>query len=65
MDETAEIHEYESGMTLRKGTLNVMWNGVWVAVGEAELLAAEGKIKKIVSFTPREFGSDEGPPTGL
>ena len=64
MDETTEVHEYESGTTLRKGMLNVMWNGAWVAVGEAEFLASNGEIKKVVSFTPREFGSDEGPPVG-
>lgn len=59
--EVAHEHEYESGRTLQKRTLNVMWNGRWVPVGEVEFLAEEGRIVKIVSYTPREFGSDEGP----
>lgn len=49
------------GRQTRKSNLHVMWGGVWVELGEAEFLVEDGRIVKVLSFTPKEFhheGSD-------
>jgi hypothetical protein len=43
------------GRNVHKGTLNVMWGGVWVPLGEAEFLVEDGRIVKVLSYTPTEF----------
>lgn len=48
----------ESGRTIHKGVLNVMWNGRWVPLGQAEFLEEDGRIVKVLSYTPREFRND-------
>ena len=46
---------------IRKGELNLMFDGYFIPVGEAEILITEdNRIEKIVSFTPREFPVPEG-----
>jgi hypothetical protein len=55
-DESTE----ESGRILHKGTLNVMWGGVWVPLGDAEFLTENGRIVKVVSYTPRAFNAEGG-----
>lgn len=49
----------EIGRHTHKGTLNVMWGGVWVPLGEAEFLTENGRVIKIISYTPREFRDGE------
>lgn len=45
---------------LKKGTLNLMWGGVWVPIGEAEFVTTEDdRIEKVVSFTPKEFREED------
>jgi hypothetical protein len=46
------------GREMRKGELNVMHDGRWVPLGEAEFLVEDGKIVKFISFTPTEITSD-------
>jgi hypothetical protein len=49
------------GRQIHKGKMNVMWNGAWVELGEAEFLVEDGRIVKVVSYTPATFqieGSD-------
>lgn len=47
------------GRNIHKGTLNVMWNGAWFPLGEAEFLVEEGRIVKVLSYTPKEFSNLE------
>ena len=48
----------EPGQSIHKGTLNVMWGGVWVPLGEAEFLTDENnRILKVISYTPRVPGA--------
>ena len=49
----------ELGRHIHKGTLNVMWGGVWVPLGDAEFLTENGRIVKVISYTPREFPPSE------
>jgi hypothetical protein len=49
----------ELGRHMHKGTLNVMWGGVWVPLGDAEFLTENGRIVKVISYTPREFTDAE------
>lgn len=49
----------ELGRYMHKGQLNVMWGGVWVPLGDAEFLVEDGKIVKVISYTPREFREGE------
>lgn len=49
-----------SSRTTHKGTLNVMWGGVWVPLGDAEFLVENGRIVKVLSYTPREFRQEGG-----
>lgn len=53
----------DSSRTIHKGKLNVMWNGAWLELGEAEFLAEKGRVVKVLSYTPREFRSDDSPST--
>lgn len=41
------------GREVHKGTLNLMWGGVWVPLGEAEFLVEQGKVVKVLSYTPK------------
>lgn len=36
----------------------VLMNGRFVDIGEAQLLIEEGKIVKVISFTPKQFESE-------
>lgn len=49
----------EIGRHTHKGTLNVMWGGVWIPLGEAEFLTENGRVVKVLSYTPREFRDGE------
>lgn len=51
----------ESGRTIHKGVLNVMWNGRWIPFGVAEFLTENGRIVKVISCTPTEFSRDSTP----
>lgn len=50
---------YSEGRQTHRGTLNVMWGGVWVPLGDAEFLVEDGRIVKVISYTPRDFRNDE------
>ncbi len=45
----------EIGEHIHRGTLNIVWGGVWVPLGDAEFLTHNGTVIKVISFTPREF----------
>lgn len=52
-------HISSEGRQTHRGTLNVMWGGVWVPLGDAEFLVEDGRIVKVISYTPRDFRNDE------
>lgn len=41
------------GREVHKGVLNLMWRGVWVPLGEAEFLVEQGRVVKVLSYTPK------------
>lgn len=49
----------EIGRHVHKGTLSVMWGGVWVPLGEAEFETDNGRVVNVLSYTPREFRDGE------
>lgn len=49
----------EVGRHTHKGTLCVMWGGVWVPLGEAEFVTNNGLIIQVLSYIPREFRDGE------
>lgn len=51
------------GQQTHKGTLSIMWGGVWVPLGDAEFLVDENsRITKVISFTPKGFLNDPSGP---
>lgn len=46
------------GREVKKSVLNLMWGGVWLPIGDAEVLVEKGRIVKVLSFTPRDFAQD-------
>lgn len=49
------------GREIHKGKVNLMYGGVWLDIGDAEFLAEQGRVVKVLSFTPRDFVNDSNP----